>query len=91
MSRKLEDLQCPECKQKNILSFDEVWCGNTIRFDVEESQITSTGYIGDNGAPQKVIALCGSCRHEWVVRGVKQITDIEAPRLCHYLDGNDYE
>lgn len=85
MSRNLENIQCPLCKKKNIIFFNEIWDGNIIQFDVRNGGIAEQGIIGDNGSPVRVLPTCGSCGHEWVLKGVRQINDIEAPRFTHYL------
>lgn len=90
LSRNLENIQCPLCKKKNVIAFDEIWDGNSIQFLVNNGEISEQGVIGDNGYPVRVIPTCGSCGHEWVLKGVKQINDIVAPRFSHPLNEDEY-
>ncbi|MEH0791097.1 hypothetical protein KW882_02190 [Vibrio parahaemolyticus] len=85
MSRNLSELRCPECKKQNILHIDEIWDGNILRFEVMDNKVSEQGLIGDSGAPVRLVATCGDCMHEWIVRGAKQIHDIEAERFTLYL------
>ncbi|HHJ3080299.1 TPA: hypothetical protein ACPVZG_004150 [Vibrio parahaemolyticus] len=85
MSRNLSELRCPECKKQNISHIDEIWDGNILRFEVECGKVAEQGVIGDYGAPVRLIATCGDCMHEWVIRGAKQIIEIEAERFVQFL------
>jgi len=67
---------CPKCRAP-ATGFVEYWTDHSIAFgacnglpDGEDGELQA-------GCAYKVEAQCGDCGHEWRLRGVKQISDLE--------------
>lgn len=82
--RKLSEIKCPKCKQNKLHSIMEILDGGSMQFEVCGSKISEQGII-ESGSPVKLLATCKLCYHEWVLKGVKQITEIEAERFDDFL------
>ena len=77
--RKLKNIKCPLCKKSQLSRITEVWNGQTIEFNVSNGRISETGNV-EPGDPVRLIASCDACDHEWILKGVFQISQIDAPR-----------
>ena len=59
-------LKCPKCRSATI-TFTECWAGAAIWFYQVDGVIEDSDSDGEGGAPHKVEARCGKCKHEWTV------------------------
>ena len=66
--------RCPKCK-KPAVRFIEYWRDHSITFGTEQDGDPESEGILEPGAPYCVHGQCGSCGHEWRLRGVVQIRD----------------
>lgn len=82
--RNLSDIRCPQCKKNNVSTLTEILDGGSMEFLVEDGKVSNTGLL-EHGSPRKVLATC-ICGHEWVLRGVINVDEIEAERFEHWLN-----
>lgn len=74
MLTKIKRIKCPKCGGSPD-SFLELYRDHGISFYMEDGKLEREGIL-EPGEPYKVEALCGTCGHQWRLRGVMQITDL---------------
>jgi hypothetical protein len=66
---------CPKCKSVAVNYIEQN--SSSITFDVDENGYASEiGYLADGADPYAVFGLCKN-GHEWKLRGVRQITELQ--------------
>ena len=81
--RNLTDIKCTQCKKNDVSTLTEILDGGSMEFLVEDGKVSNTGLL-EHGSPRKVL-VTGNRGHEWVLRGVTDVNDIEAERFDHWL------
>lgn len=79
MKRKASTLKCPKCKRVGVTRFDEIWpvASSIIPFESINGELVAHDHNSPDVDPAAVVAIC-QCGHRWKLRGVTQITNIDA-------------
>ncbi|CDT76585.1 hypothetical protein [Vibrio crassostreae] len=73
-NRNHKDIRCPRCGGSPVV-YQEV-STQVHEFAADESGIEEKGELESSNILY-VVAVCGSCDHEWKLRGINQITDLQ--------------
>ena len=69
-------IKCPRCKSEEI-ELIEIWNGSSISFMLEGMMVDLNDGYKAYGYPVRVEAKCTDCEHQWKLRNITQITDLE--------------
>ncbi|MEZ8198491.1 hypothetical protein [Vibrio splendidus] len=73
-NRNHKDIRCPKCGGSPVV-YHEI-STQVHEFAADESGIEEKGEL-ESSDILYVVAVCGACDHEWKLRGIKQITDLQ--------------
>lgn len=67
--------KCPKCKAV-VAIYIEFWMNHTIEFRLDSNGVPIGGAHESSGEPSHVVGYCENCKHDWILRGVDQITEL---------------